>query len=51
MNDHNNMISSPTMQRIISGEVPPKVKDTINGKTRDLPYWPTDGMYPALLFL
>jgi Plant transposon protein len=47
MNDHNNMNSSSTMQHILSGEFPQKVKDTINGKTRDLPYWPADGMYPA----
>jgi hypothetical protein len=47
MNDLNIMNSSSTMQRILSGEFPPKVKYTINGKTRDLPYWLADGIYPA----
>jgi hypothetical protein len=34
-------------ERILSEEIPPKVKYTINGKTRDLPYWLADGIYPA----
>jgi Plant transposon protein len=47
MNYLNMMKFSLTMQRILSGEFPPKLKYTINGKTRYLPYWLADGIYPA----
>jgi Plant transposon protein len=47
MNDLNVMNSSLTMQRILSGEFPPRISFTINGRTRYLPYWLGDGIHPA----
>jgi Plant transposon protein len=46
MNDLNIMNVSRTIQRLLSGQFPPRIRYMINGTERNLQYWLADGIYP-----
>ena len=45
-NDINVLDSSPLLDKISSGEFPPRIQYLVNGTVRDLPYMLADGIYP-----
>lgn len=47
MNDLNVADNSKTISRLLSGEFPPRIPFTINGRARTLPYYLVDGIYPS----
>jgi Plant transposon protein len=46
MNDVNVLDHSPTIEKVIAGKFPPKMKYLLNGSEYDLPYYCADGIYP-----
>jgi hypothetical protein len=46
MNDVNVLDHSPTIEKVITGKFPPKMKYLLNGSEYDLPYYCADGIYP-----
>lgn len=50
-NDVNVFHESPLYLAITSGQWPPSLPYTINGRTRDIPYYLADGIYPRYAFL
>lgn len=49
-NDVNVLHESPLYRTITSGQWPPHLSYTTNGRTRDLPYYLADGIYPRYAF-
>lgn len=47
MKDLNVADNSRTISRLLSGEFPPRISFTINGRTRTLLYYLVDGIHPS----